>query len=91
MANLRKYKYDGSSNTRPNTSLGKSSGGATQAWPTHAEMLTMDIASIKVDILSSLRKDISSVIREDLTNALADDFESLKREITVVKTENNQQ
>lgn len=65
----------------------KSLDNPDQAPPVPVESSTMNIASIKADILSSLRKDISSVIREELKSALADDFETLKKEIKAVKTE----
>lgn len=65
----------------------KSLDNPDQAPPVPMESSTMNIASIKADILSSLRKDISSVIREELKSALADDFETLKKEIKAVKTE----
>lgn len=85
--NLRKYKYDGSSNTRPNTSSAKSLHSPDKATPAPAENPTMDIASVQADILSSLRKEISSVIRQELKSALAEDFDSLTKEIKAVKTE----
>uniref|UniRef100_A0A3P8T1M0 L1 transposable element RRM domain-containing protein n=1 Tax=Amphiprion percula TaxID=161767 RepID=A0A3P8T1M0_AMPPE len=86
-ANLRKYKYDGSSNTRPNTSSSKTSHSPDKATPAPAEGSAMDIASVKADILSSLRKEISSVIREELKSTLAEEFDSLTKEIKAVKTE----
>lgn len=85
--NLRKYKYDGSSNARPNASSSKSSQSPDKVTPTPVEGSTMNIASVKADILSSLRKEISSVIREELKCALAEEFNSLAKEIKAVKTE----
>ncbi|XP_038154320.1 uncharacterized protein LOC119791981 [Cyprinodon tularosa] len=87
VSNLRKYKYEGTSTTRPSTSSGKSSGSPTSAAPEPSHTPIMDITSIKADILSSLRKDISVVIREELRTVLAEDFESIKRELIAVRSE----
>ncbi len=85
---LRKFKYTGSSNTRPNTSsdqsTAKSLAEVTPPSPTSGKM---DAEGLKSEILLSLKTDISTVIKSELKNALSDDFESLKNELKAVKTE----
>lgn len=84
---LRRYRYDGASEARPDASSVKSSDKHDEATLDLEVNSTMNIASIKADILSSLREDISTVIREELKRALAEDFESLRQEMKAVKTE----
>ena len=86
-ANLRKYKYEGRSNTRPKTSSSGSPGKSDLIPPVPGVITNLDTATIKADILSSLRIDISSVFREELKSALAENFESLKKELIDMKTE----
>lgn len=85
--NLRKYKYDGASETRPNATSTKSTADTHLATPALATVLTMDTEAVKADILSSLRKDISTVIRQELKTALADDFGALRADIKAVRSE----
>lgn len=84
-SNLRKYKYEGLSSTRPKTSSMTSPDKSDPVPHVPGVSTSMDTATIKADVLSSLRKDISSV--KELKSALAEDFEWLKQEIKDVKTE----
>ena len=86
---LRKYQYDGSLDTRPNTAPTPSStvtrSRATP--PASSSPEKMDAVALKSDILRSLKADISVVIKSKQKNALADDFNVLKTEIQAVKLE----
>lgn len=79
-ANLRKYKYSGSTSTRPEAS-GQSASSRS------AIDMNMDFEVIKADILSSLKSDISSVIKQELKNALAEDFDTIKSELQAMRSE----
>lgn len=85
---LKKYKFTGSSNTRPNTSSDQSTAKSpAKETPPSPAAEEMDVAGLKSEILLSLKADISTVIKSELKNALADDFEILKNELKAVKTE----
>lgn len=86
-SNLRKYKYDGPSNTRPNASAGQATAGRCEKTPTSRPESKMDTAELKADILLSLRADIAGVIRSELKDALAEDFDFIKSELKEVKSE----
>ena len=85
---LKKFRYTGSSKTRPNTSsdqsTAKSPVNVTPPSPASGEMY---VEGLKSGILLSLKADIPSVIKSELKNALAEDFEILKNELKAVKTE----
>lgn len=90
---LRKYKYEGPSNTRPNATTAKRSDKAEhRSSPPKTNAIataSMDPTAMKTDILQSLRKDLATIIKEEMKNALADDFATLRKEIQDVKTEIN--
>lgn len=87
-SSLRKYKYTGSSGTRPNTSSGQSGGKSQERESSPSPGAgEMDISDLKSEILVSLKADISAVIKSELKNALAEDFRFLKSELQAVKTE----
>lgn len=67
-ANLRKYKYAGSSGARPEASGQCDSGYANRpATPTgKPQDKSVDTDAIETGIISSLRADISLVIKEQL-------------------------
>uniref|UniRef100_A0A8C5FZK1 L1 transposable element RRM domain-containing protein n=1 Tax=Gouania willdenowi TaxID=441366 RepID=A0A8C5FZK1_GOUWI len=91
-ANLRKFKYEASSNTRSSAAGGKSSNSTAEKEmpkPATPPKHSMDATAIKTDILVSIRQDISTIIKQEIKDAMADHFESLKREIQDVKTEIN--
>lgn len=85
---LNKFKYTGSSDTRPNTSWSSSTAKTpAKVTPPPPAPGKMDVAGLKSEILLSLKADISKVLKSELKNALADDFEILKTELKAVKTE----
>ncbi|ROI15648.1 hypothetical protein DPX16_20186 [Anabarilius grahami] len=84
---LRKYKYSGSSSSRPNTSLTQNSASDRAHTPTPPDMTASDKEELKSQILISLKADISAVIRTELKNSLADDFNFLKSELQAVRNE----
>lgn len=65
---LRKFKYDGSSKSRPGTSTEKSaSGEPDQATPSTGQQHNVtETETLKSDILSSILADIGSIIREEI-------------------------
>jgi len=87
-SNLRKYKYTGPSNARPNTPSDRGGperpGGASSSPPKSG---VMDTSALKSEILLSLKEDISAVIKSEMKNALTEDFDFLKSELRAVKTE----
>lgn len=86
--NLRKYKYTGHYNTRPNASSDQSTAkGSGENTPPPADAREMDTAGLKAEIILSLKADIAAVIKSELKNALAEDFDFLRSELKVVKTE----
>lgn len=88
-ANLRKYKYEASSTAKTSAAVGKSCDNTASQTPKSAPIAKMDVADLKMDILTSLRQDIAAVIQQEIRSALADSFDSLKRDIQDVKAEIN--
>ncbi|CAL1609954.1 unnamed protein product [Knipowitschia caucasica] len=95
-ANLRKYKFEASSSTKPSAASVKSLSDPAPSAPAPASQATkapkasssiMDPETIKADILASLRQDFSAIIKGEMREALRDNFESLKTQIEDVKTE----
>ncbi|XP_046874005.1 uncharacterized protein LOC124466256 [Hypomesus transpacificus] len=86
---LRKYQYDGSVDTRPNTAPPPSSTVTRSRVtpPASTSPEKMDAVALKSDILRTLKADISAVIKSELKNALAEDSNALKTEIQAVKLE----
>ena len=86
---LRKYQYDGSVDTRPNTAPTPSSTVTRSRVtpPASTSPEKMDAVALKSDIFRTLKADISAVIKSELKNALAEDFNALKTEIQAVKLE----
>lgn len=82
---LRKYKYKGSCDSRPDTPSTQSSASDRDRTPDPPDM--PDVEELKSQILTSLKADISAVIRTELKNSLADDFNFLKSELQAVRTE----
>lgn len=86
--NLRKYKYCGSSTTRPkSTATSSPAGSPAEKTPPPPDSPVMDAVALKSEILLSLKADISEVIKTELKNVLADEFNFLKSELQAVKNE----
>ena len=85
---LNKFKFSGSSNTRPNTSRDQSTAKIpAKVIPPSPVPDKMNVEGLKSEILLSLKADISTVLKSELKNALADDFDFLKNELKEVKIE----
>lgn len=87
-SNLRKYKFTGSANTRPNSSSDRGSSEHTGGSPPPPSPPgNLDTLALKSEILLSLKAEISAVIKMELKNALSEDFDFLKKELQAMKTE----
>lgn len=90
-SNLRKYKYTGTSVTRPKASSTHEAPDDPNlaSRPTAANPSTehqgVDMADLKSQILQSIRGDITAVIKEELRNALSEDFNYIKTEMQAVR------
>lgn len=84
---LRKFRFEPTRTARPSTSSRNSSNNRNQPAPAPEGDSTMDVASVKADVLASLRVDISTIMREELKSAFAEDFEALRKEMKAVRTE----
>ena len=74
--NLRKFKYTGSANNRPDTSSSHTAVGTPAKTSSPGSTTTkMDTESLKSEILLSLKTEISVVIKSDMRSALAEDFD----------------
>ncbi|XP_016094918.1 uncharacterized protein [Sinocyclocheilus grahami] len=90
-AKLRKFKYDGTGNSRPSDSTGK--GSVNQSSQTlfsrqgeHSET-DMDIDVLKSEILTSIRAEIGLIMRSEIKAVLAEDFDYLKNELQKMRSE----
>ncbi|KAL7401125.1 hypothetical protein ABVT39_023336 [Epinephelus coioides] len=88
-ANLRKYKYNRPSNTRPTAPSVQSSSADQEHAPNPPRMDSEEMGTedLKSQILLSLKEDISAVISAELKNSLAEDFNYLKNKFQAVRTE----
>lgn len=90
-ANLRKYRYTGALNTKPNTASSHAatatSAGTSLSRSATPEMNTDVADSLKSEILLSLKTEISSVIKSEMKSALAEDLDFLKSELHALKAE----
>ena len=88
--NLRKYSYaKATPATKPDAADPSKSPtqGESHTSPADTMAESADSADMKAEILSSLKKDIAALIRSELTAVMTKEFDSVRSELNLLKTE----